>query len=137
MRKFKSLRWEYKLFIYALLFWVVILVLPKDKEVKTVAEVKPTAVEVPVLTTQQIESNNYDKWVEEQYNEGTTKLIVMTKNSMDDPSSFKAVNRTKSFIDKDLVITLTFRGKNVFGGVVTNEVKGRVSYKDNGVTIIK
>ncbi|MBX4272210.1 hypothetical protein [Clostridium estertheticum] len=111
--------------------------LVKYSDTQTTEPTTPTTVHTVKLTPQQIESNKHDKWVEEQYNEGTTKLIVMTKNSMNDPSSFKAVNRTKSFIDKDLVITLTFRGKNSFGGIVEQSVKGRVSYKDNSVTIIK
>lgn len=51
------------------------------------------------------------------------KLTEMIKESMNDPESFKHVE-TK-FIDMDscLWVTETYRGKNAFGGVVTENIQ--------------
>jgi len=122
------------------LFFIVVLIIPADKPVKEVEQVKPPIVKTVVLTPQQIESNKYDKWVEEQftqYDGGRAKLIKMVKDNLNDPDSFKYVSNTRSFDGKDLIIIMTYRTKNMFGGVVAESVRGKVSYKDNGVAIIK
>ena len=116
------------------------MIIPADKPVKEVVQVKPTVVETPTLTPQQIESNKHDKWVEEQftqYDGGRAKLIKMVKDNLEDPSSFKYVSDTRSFDGKDLIITMTYRTRNVFNAIISLEVKARVSYKDNSVTIIE
>jgi hypothetical protein len=55
---------------------------------------------------------------------GLTKLI---KNSMNDPKSYEHVNTKYSDEEEYLLVKTTFRGKNKFGGVVTNWISAKVS----------
>ncbi len=55
------------------------------------------------------------------------KTII--KNAMHDPSSFKHVSTSHSYTKKNEYITVTmiFRGKNLYGGVVTQTAIARFS----------
>lgn len=64
---------------------------------------------------------------------GLTKLI---KAGMNDPNSYEHVET--SYVDKGdyLIVKTTFRGKNAFGGVVTNWVQAKVDLDGNVLEII-
>ena len=118
------------------------LIIPGDKEkVKEIpVETTQTIAEKPILTPQQLESNKHDKWVEYQfdnYNGGRGKLIKMVKENLNDPSGFEYVSITRRFEGDDLIINMIYKGKNGFGGIVSQGVEARVSYKDDSVTIIE
>jgi len=115
------------------------LIIPGDKEkVKKIpAETTQAIVKTPELTPLQIESNKHDKWVEKQFSIGRGKLVMLIKNELNDRSSFEYVSSTKSFDKDDLIIGMKYRAKNGFGAKILLEVKARVNYKDNSVTIIQ
>jgi len=54
---------------------------------------------------------------------GLTKVI---KKLMNDPDSYKHVETVYWDMGDHLVVRTTFRGKNAFGGVVTNWIKAKV-----------
>ena len=118
------------------------LIIPGDKEkVKKIpSETTQAIVKTPTLTPQQIESNKHDKWVEEQFKGGTggrAKLIMMVKENLNDPSSFKHVSNTRSFEGKDLIITMKYRAENGFGAKILLEVRAKIYYVDDTVEIIE
>lgn len=55
------------------------------------------------------------------------ELTKYIKNNMNDPKSFEHVSSTYSDAGDYLVVIETFRGKNAFGGTVTNSVKAKCS----------
>lgn len=55
------------------------------------------------------------------------KLTEYIKSSMNDPGSFVHVKTVYRDLDKYLLVTMTFRGKNAFGGTVTNTVTAKVN----------
>jgi len=59
------------------------------------------------------------------------------KETMNDPASYEHVS-TNYWLFKDHMVVLTkFRGKNAFGGTVTNSVKAKVSLDGSNVTILE
>lgn len=65
---------------------------------------------------------------------GLTKII---KASMNDPESYKHVETTYWDMGDYLVVKTTFRGKNAFGGVVTNQVKAMTDINGNVISVIE
>jgi len=65
---------------------------------------------------------------------GLTKLI---KGSMHDPSSYKHVETGYQDKGDHLIVKTTFRGKNVFGGIVMNWVIAKVDLEGNVLEIIE
>ena len=118
------------------------LIIPGDKEKikKIPAETTQTIAKTPTLTPLQIEAAKHEEWVKAQFASGTggrAKLIVMVKNSLNDPKSFEYVSTTRKLDKDDLIITMKYRAKNVFNAKMLLEVKARVSYKDDSVEIIE
>jgi hypothetical protein len=74
---------------------------------------------------------NFSAW--DGSHRGLTKVIMSTMN---DPGSYEHVETT--YIDKGdyLIVKTTFRGKNAFGGVVTNWVQAKVDLDGNVLEII-
>ena len=64
---------------------------------------------------------------------GLTKVI---KQSMNDPSSYDHVETTYGDKGDHLIVKTTFRGKNAFGGVVTNWIIAKVDLNGNVVEVI-
>lgn len=64
-------------------------------------------------------------------------LEKIIKEGMNDPDSYEHVS-TKYWIVGDHLIVLTkFRGKNAFGGIVTNSVKAKVSLDGSEINILE
>lgn len=59
------------------------------------------------------------------------------RKNMNDPDSYKHVETKYWDNDETIVVQTTFRGKNAFGGVVTNSVKARVSLDGKVLEIIE
>jgi hypothetical protein len=56
---------------------------------------------------------------------------------MNDPDSYKHVETVYSDMGDYLVVRTTFRGKNAFGGVVTNWIKAKVDLNGNVISVIE
>ena len=65
---------------------------------------------------------------------GLTKVI---KGVMDDPGSYEHVETVYWDMGNHLVVRTTFRGKNVFGGVVRNWVKAKADLDGNVLEVIE
>jgi hypothetical protein len=63
-------------------------------------------------------------------------LEKVIKASMNDPDSYKHVETAYSDQGDHLVVKTTFRGKNAFGGVVTNWVKAKVGLDGNVIQVL-
>lgn len=66
--------------------------------------------------------------------DGLTKVI---KEAMNDPDSYEHVETIFWDMNEYLVVRTTYRGKNVFGGVVKNYVKAKVDFNGNVLEIIE
>jgi hypothetical protein len=88
---------------------------------------KPAA---PLTRTEQL-AKHFNPW--DGSHIGLTETI---KAAMNDPDSYKHVETR--YIDKGdyLIVTTTYRGKNSFGGVVTNRVQAKVDLNGNVLQII-
>jgi len=78
--------------------------------------------------------------IEEQFSawDGSHRALTKyVKEQMNDPDSFEHVE-TKYWDMKDhLIVSMTFRGKNAFGGTVKNIVKAKVSLDGKQLTILE
>lgn len=63
-------------------------------------------------------------------------LTTVIRTTMHDPSSYKHVKTVYWDKGDHLIVKTTFRGKNVFGGVVKNWVKAKVDLNGNVIEII-
>ncbi len=62
-----------------------------------------------------------------------TKVI---KESMHDPNSYEHVKTTYGDRGDHLIVETTFRGKNLYGGVVTNTARAKVSLDGEVIEIL-
>lgn len=83
----------------------------------------------------------YTEWVKNQFSawDGShVELVKQVKEAMNDPHSFEHVDTT--YIEdndyKTLTIQMKYRGKNGFGGVITNTVSAMISIDDNNLVIM-
>ena len=64
------------------------------------------------------------------------KLGTFIKSSMNDPDSYKHVKTVYRDNGDHLIVTTTFRGKNAFGGVITNWVEAKTDIFGNIIEIL-
>ena len=64
-------------------------------------------------------------------------LERVVKKAMNDPESYKHVETVYWDMGSYLIVRTTFRGKNVFGGVVKNSVKAKVDLDGNVLEILE
>lgn len=64
-------------------------------------------------------------------------LTQIIKNAMNDPGSYEHVETVYWDLKTHLVILTTYRGKNLFGGVVPNWVKAKADLDGNVIEIIE
>ena len=92
------------------------------------------------LKEQQIKDSivNAKKEREKKIDVALTTLKMITKEQMNDPSSFKMLDRTydaKDSVNDVVKLLIKFTGTNKFGGVVTNVALGEVDLKTEIVTL--
>jgi hypothetical protein len=58
------------------------------------------------------------------------------KRHMNDPRSYEHVETVYWERDDYLIVKTTYRGKNVFGGVVTNWIQAKVDLNGNVIDVI-
>ena len=63
-------------------------------------------------------------------------LTALIKKTMNDPSSYEHVETTYSDNASYLIVKTTFRGKNAFGGTVTNWIRAKVDLSGNITEVI-
>ena len=65
------------------------------------------------------------------------ELTKVIKGSMNDPGSYEHVKTVYWDMGDHLVVRTTFRGKNAFGGVVSNWVKAKTDLDGNVLEVIE
>ena len=77
------------------------------------------------------------KIIEKQFSrwDGSHRTLAeRIKSTMNDPDSFEHVETLYwDTGDNTIVVQTTFRGKNIYGGVVTNTVKAKVNVKNGRI----
>lgn len=106
---------------------------------ETVITSTPISTPVPTLTPEQIAENEKQakkRKIELQFSswDGSHhKLTKYIKSTMNDPDSYKHVETVYGIYDTYLIVFTTFRGKNSFGGVVTNTIKAKIKNIDGEI----
>lgn len=114
----------------------------KEKQLEQEREEERQRLEAEAAEHERIanEKEERNKNIKSQFNAWDGSHINLTrliKRTMNDPNSFEHVG--SSYIDNGdhLVVLTQFRGKNAFGGVVTNSVKAKVDLEGNIIEIIE
>lgn len=88
----------------------------------------------------EVEAQKRKEMIERQFSQWDgvhIRLEETIKQSMNDPKSYEHV-KTQYWDMKDhLIVNMTFRGKNAFGGVVQNTVKAKVSIDGTDIEILE
>jgi len=85
----------------------------------------------PTLTVEELRKKN----IEAQFSlwDGShNKSVELIKDNMNDPKSFEHDETTYFDQEDHLIVVTTFRGKNAFGGVITNTMRTKVDINGNG-----
>jgi len=81
----------------------------------------------------------YQKWVEDQFSvwDGSNRYLVdLLKENLNDPKSFDHEETTYKDMGDYLIIKMTYRAKNGFGGLILQNVTAKSDYKTNVISII-
>jgi len=80
----------------------------------------------------------YQAWIKEQFSawDGSHRpLVDLVKKSLNDPKSFDHEETTCRDMKDHLIIKMTYRAKNAFGGLILQNVTAKADYKTNTITI--
>lgn len=98
----------------------------KALEAEAADRVKQVATAAEEAVDQERLKAHFSSW------DGSHPAVVeAVKRSMHDPSSFKHVETTAKGRDDTIIVSMTYRGTNGFGGVVTNHVVAVVDTDGN------
>lgn len=87
----------------------------------------------------QAEAKAYQDWVKNQFSvwDGShTVLVKMLKENLNDPKSFQHVETTCKDNGDHLIVKMTYRAKNAFGGLILQNITAKADYKTNMVSVI-
>lgn len=72
------------------------------------------------------------------YDGSIRSVVKFVKNSMNDPESFEHVETRTGFYEKEsFIVSMKYRGKNQFGGVITKYIDVKLDYSGNIISIEK
>lgn len=72
------------------------------------------------------------------YDGSFPSVVKFVKNSMNDPESFEHVESRTGFYEKEsFIVSMKYRGKNPFGGVITKYIDVKLDYSGNVISIEK
>jgi len=81
----------------------------------------------------------YQAWIKEQFSawDGSHRgLVDLVKKNLNDPKSFDHEETTYKDMKDHLIVKMTYRAKNAFGGLILQNVTAKADYKTNTITII-
>lgn len=81
----------------------------------------------------------YQAWVKDQFSawDGTNSYLVdLVKRNLNDPKSFEHVETTYADKGDYLLVKMTYRAKNAFGGLILQNVTAKSDYKTDTISII-
>lgn len=100
---------------------------------------KKAAVAKAIVDAQIAKKTAYKAWVDAQFSswDGShTYLVDLVKENLNDNKSFKHVKTTYSDKGTYLIVKMTYRASNAFGGIILQNVTAKADYKTNIITII-
>ncbi|MHA8077843.1 hypothetical protein [Aquirufa antheringensis] len=72
------------------------------------------------------------------YDGSFPSVVKFVKNSMNDPDSFEHVESRTGYYEKEsFIVSMKYRGKNPFGGVITKYIDVKLDYSGNVISIEK
>ena len=107
------------------------------------AEADKKAAEEKLAADQRAEearaAEEYQKWIERQFSvwDGSNRhLVKLVKENLNDPKSFK--HAETEYWDKGdhIIVKMSYRAKNAFGGLVLQNVTAKVDYKTQYISVI-
>ena len=104
---------------------------------KAIADKKIAAAKA-IADAQIAKKAAYQAWIDAQFSPWDGKhtyLVDLVKENLNDDKSFKHVETT--YVDKGtyLIIKMTYRAANAFGGIILQNVTAKADYKTNQITI--
>ncbi|MGE4273300.1 MAG: cell envelope integrity protein TolA [Desulfitobacterium sp.] len=108
----------------------------KEAYVANVAEEEKKQAEAKAIADKQAA---YQKWVEDQFSawDGShIYLVDLLKENLNDPKSFEHVETVYQDNGDHLIVKMTYRAKNAFGGLILQNVTARSDYATNMISII-
>lgn len=129
-KEFKDLTTKEKVSGF-LVLGVIVLVLfaifsPSDSNTRS-----EDAEATPTITVEELRKKN----IEAQFSlwDGShNQSVELIKDNMNDPKSFEHDETTYFDQEDHLIVVTTFRGKNAFGGVITNTIRTKVDVTESG-----
>ena len=80
----------------------------------------------------------YQAWIKEQFSawDGSHRgLVGLVEKNLNDPKSFDHEETTYKDMKDHLIIKMTYRAKNGFGGLILQNVTAKADYKTNTISI--
>lgn len=80
----------------------------------------------------------YQAWIKSQFSVwdgSSTHLVDLVKKNLNDPDSFKHEETTYKDMKDHLIIKMSYRAKNAFGGVILQNVTAKADYKSQTIEI--
>jgi len=122
---------------------------PTTTPTATASATTPAATDEPkpvAKTAEEIQADNekraaeeYQRWIDSQFSawDGShIYLVKLLKENLNDPKSFEHVETTYVDNGDHLIIKMTYRAKNAFGGLVLQNVTAKADYKTDTISII-
>lgn len=99
------------------------------------------ANQTPLQTTSQETSEELRmRKINEQFSGWDGSHYALTdyiKKSMNDPDSYEHVQTLHWDMKDYLIVSITYRGSNIYGAIVTNTVKAKISLDGYSITILE
>ncbi len=128
-----------KLFIIAVgLVFALAIIMPDSKEATTTTNTAaPDVASQPAVTAPPKRDPNDIKSFLSGWDGSNRELVNLVKSAMNDPKSFEHVETR--FVDRgnSLSLFMTYRGKNAFGGIVTNKVSAELDKNTRSLSNIQ
>lgn len=134
-RKPKSIAGKLAL-IFLGLMALFVFIMPDSKEATTNNAAPDVAQQTPVPAQPARDPNAPESFLS-AWDGSNRELVKLVKSAMNDPKSFEHVETR--FIDRGngLSLFMTYRGKNAFGGVVTNKISAELDKNTRSLSNIQ
>ena len=109
----------------------------KIADAKAIVDKKAAAIKA-VADAKIAKKAAYKAWVDAQFSvwDGShTGLVDLVKENLNDDKSFKHVKTTYSDKGTYLIVHMTYRAANAFGGIILQNVTAKADYKTNTISV--
>jgi len=81
----------------------------------------------------------YQAWIDDQFSlwDGSNRYLVdLVKEHLNDPKSFDHAETTYKDMGDYIIVKMTYRAKNAFGGLILQNVTAKSDYKTQTISIV-